>query len=92
MPAANGWAMATEEHHAIELEVALLRRGVDERSNEFERCIRCHRTPLIGERVYEYADGKVACALCRPQLHSEPAASRIVHGHTIRIIDQRSTR
>ena len=92
MAATNGWAMATQEHHAIELEVALLRRGVDERSNEFERCIRCHRTPLVGERVYEYADGKVACALCRPELRAEPAASRIVHGHTIRIVDQRRSR
>jgi len=89
--AANGSPMATQEHHAIELEVALLRRGVDQRSNEFERCNRCHRTPLIGERVYTYPDGTVACALCRPQLGSAPAASRIVHGHTIRIVDQRPT-
>jgi hypothetical protein len=81
--------METQEHHAVELEMALLRRGVDERSIEFERCTRCHRTPLTGERVYEYAGGKVACALCRPQLRAEPAASRIVHGHTIRVIDQR---
>ena len=84
--------MATQEHHAIELEVALLRRGVDERtnrSNEFETCSGCHRTPLIGERVYEYADGKVACALCKPKLDAEPAASRIVHAHTIRIVDRR---
>jgi len=84
--------MATQEeqgHHEPELEVALLRRGVQERSNEFERCSRCHRTPLIGERVYEYAGGKVACALCRPQVRAEPATSRIVHGHTIRVVDQR---
>jgi hypothetical protein len=78
-----------QEHHAIELETALLRRGVDERSNEFERCTRCHRTPLIGERVYEYEGGKMACALCRPQMRTEPATSRIVHAHTIRVIDQR---
>jgi hypothetical protein len=81
--------MATEEHHAIELEMALLRRGVDERSNEFERCTRCHRTPLIGERIYQYQGGALACELCRHELPSEPDASRIVHGHTIRIIDQR---
>jgi hypothetical protein len=81
--------MATQEHHALELELALLRRGVDERSDEFERCTRCHRTPLIGERIYQYVDGKLACELCRHDLRTEPAESRIVHGHTIRIIDQR---
>jgi hypothetical protein len=82
--------METQEHHEPELEVALLRRGVDERSNEFERCTRCHRTPLIGERVYEYEGGKMACALCRPHLRAQPATDRIVHGHTIRVVDQRS--
>jgi hypothetical protein len=81
--------MATQEHHEPELELALLRRGVDQRSNEFERCTRCHRTPLTGERIYEFPGGKLACELCRHELHAEPAASRIVHAHTIRIIDQR---
>jgi len=81
--------MATQEHHAPDLELALLRRGVDERSDEFEHCTRCRRTPLIGERIYQYADGKLACELCRHDVRSEPAASRIVHAHTIRIIDQR---
>ena len=81
--------MTTQEHHEPELELALLRRGVDERSDEFERCSRCHRTPLIGERIYQYHDGALACELCRHELPSEPAANRIVHGHTIRIIDQR---
>jgi hypothetical protein len=88
-PAANQEVMATQEHHEPELELALLRRGVDERSDEFERCARCHRTPLIGERVYEYQDGKLACELCRHERNVAPVASRIVHGHTIRIIDQR---
>ncbi len=82
--------MATQEHHGLEFELALLRRGVGDRSNEFERCDRCHRTPLIGERVYEYTGGKVACELCRGEMRSEPAASRIVHGHTIRIVDRRT--
>ncbi len=81
--------MATQEHHEPELELALLRRGVDERSDEFERCTRCHRTPLTGERIYQYPDGKFACELCRSELSGEPTASHIVHGHTIRIIDQR---
>jgi hypothetical protein len=83
--------MATQEHHEPELELALLRRGVDERSSEFERCTRCHRTPLTGERIYQYQDGKLACELCRHDLPGEPTASQIVHGHTIRIIDQRRT-
>jgi hypothetical protein len=83
--------MATQEHHGPELERALLRRGVDDRSDGFERCDRCHRTPLTGERIYQYQDGKLACELCRHELHGEPAASWIVHGHTIRVIDQRTT-
>jgi hypothetical protein len=77
-----------------ELELALLRRGVDDRDAEQERCACCERTPLVGERVYTYADGTVVCELCSAKSSEPPLGSRLVHGpefgHTMRIIDQRA--
>jgi hypothetical protein len=77
-----------------ELELALLRRGVDQRAAGVECCSRCRRTPLIGERVYVYDDGAVTCELCRSLDADARCESRLVHGpafgHTIRIIDQRA--
>jgi hypothetical protein len=77
-----------------DLELALLRRGVDEIAAECERCRHCHRTPLIGERVYAYTSGAILCELCRTLEGDAPLSSRIVHGpefgHTMRIIDQRT--
>jgi hypothetical protein len=77
-----------------ELELALLRRGVDELAAGCERCGHCHRTPLIGERVYVYDSGPMMCELCRAFEHDPPLASRIVHGpefgHTMRITDHRA--
>jgi hypothetical protein len=86
--------MATSVTGEHELELALLRRGVDALAAGCERCAHCRRTPLIGERVYVYASGSVRCELCRALNAERPLASRIVHGpefgHTMRIIDQRS--
>jgi hypothetical protein len=77
-----------------ELELALLRRGLVELSAECERCARCHRTPLVGERVYSYASGAVLCELCKADQNETPLNSRLVHGHefghTMRITDQRA--
>ena len=77
-----------------ELELALLRRGLDERLTGSERCGRCQRTPLIGERVYLCGEDRVLCELCRELESGGPFRSRLVHGpafgHTIRIIDQRA--
>jgi hypothetical protein len=77
-----------------DLELALLRRGVDELSACCERCGRCHRTPLIGERVYSYGSGVTLCELCRALQHEQPLESRLVHGpefgHTMRVTDNRA--
>src|SRR4029077_4748283 len=75
------------EHHRmstlrdmLDLELALLRRGLDERLAGSERCTCCHRTPLVGERVYVFASGTIACELCRERHREAPLESRIVHG------------
>jgi hypothetical protein len=85
--------MKTPTRAMPELELALLRRGVNDLTEECERCGHCHRRPLIGERVYVYEAGRVLCELCRALLGASAADSHIVHGpefgHTMRIIDQR---
>jgi hypothetical protein len=76
-----------------ELELALMRRGIDDRADSSVRCGRCDRTPLVGEQVHEYAK-KLLCDLCREREREPPLRSRLVHGpafgHSIRIIDQRA--
>jgi hypothetical protein len=76
-----------------DLELALLRRSLADPAHECERCGRCNRSLLIGERVYEYAGGHLACELCRAREHGEPDGARRVHGpafgHTLRIVDRR---
>src|SRR3977135_4090721 len=59
-------SMSASLRDMLDLELALLRRGLDERLAGSERCTCCHRTPLVGERVYVYESGTVACELCRP--------------------------
>ncbi len=76
-----------------ELELALLRRGVDELSARSERCGRCHRTPLVGEYVHQYKK-RTLCDLCAELERKPPESSHLVHGPafgtSIRIIDQRA--
>jgi len=78
----------------LELELALLRRGLDERLAGSERCTCCQRTPLVGEQVYVYGSGVIACELCRERQPERPLQSRVVRGpefgHTMRITDQRA--
>jgi hypothetical protein len=87
-------AMRSPTREMPELELALLRRGLDDMAAGSERCRRCHRTPLIGERVYEDDSGTILCELCLDVKRDAPGESRIVHGpefgHTMRITDHRS--
>ncbi len=77
-----------------ELEIALLRRSIGGMAAESERCGRCERHLLTGERVYEYASGEVLCALCNEREQREPEGSRLVHtqafGSSLRVIDNRA--
>jgi hypothetical protein len=89
--------MGTKEHDApnvcardmAELELALLRRGVDQRAAGRECCSRCRRSPLIGERVYVNGAGALLCELCRAVAGESQLDSRLVHGpafgHTLRL-------
>jgi hypothetical protein len=77
-----------------DLELALLRRSVDDLVTERDPCERCRRTPLVGERVFSYSSGAVLCALCKPNEREALLHSRLVHGpelgQTIRITDHRA--
>ena len=61
-----------------DLELALLRRGVHERVADLKTCRRCHRTPLIGEKVYFYEREIMLCELCRALERDGPVSSGIV--------------
>jgi hypothetical protein len=78
----------------LDLELALLRKGLDERLAGSERCTCCNRTPLVGEQVYVFESGTIACELCRPRQRETPLSTRTVRGpefgHTMRITDQRT--
>lgn len=75
------------------LETALLRRSLAGISADSERCGRCTRTLLIGERVYEYASSGIRCELCRLLEQRPHDDTHTVHGpefgHTIRVLDRR---
>src|SRR5579864_5617608 len=57
MEAANDVWVDEWPRDMAEFERALLRRGVADRGGTHERCSGCHRTPLIGERIYVVEDG-----------------------------------
>jgi hypothetical protein len=86
--------MAATLRDMLDLELALLRRGLDERLAGSERCGCCNRTPLVGEQVYVFSSGVIACALCREDQPGSPLRIRTVHGpefgHTMRITDHRA--
>jgi len=62
------------------LERALLRKGVGARNAAARRCRDCGRAPLVGEHLYTYENGRVACELCKAMRREEPVASELVHG------------
>jgi hypothetical protein len=67
---------------------ALLRRSVGLLADERPRCVHCHRTPLVGERVYLYAQA-IVCELCRPRRQNAPERSELVrspeHKRAVRV-------
>jgi hypothetical protein len=73
-----------------DLELALLRKGVGALAAGRHCCSDCGRTPLVGERVYLFAQRTVVCALCRPLRAAEPERSDLVRhserGHAVRLL------
>ncbi len=59
-------------------ELALLRKSVGALAARRDRCAHCHRTPLVGERVYLYGQ-RLVCELCRPLRREAPERSELVH-------------
>ena len=90
----NPLPMRLDLDDTADLERALLRRGVGQRIAHLERCARCQRTPLVGERIYLYEHDVVRCELCRAAERHVPIGSQLIHGfelgHSIRITDQRA--
>jgi hypothetical protein len=80
------------DREMAELELELLRQGVNQRAAGQECCARCHRSPLIGESVYTYDAARMLCELCRALTREAPNGSRLIHtpafGTTLRILDQ----
>jgi len=75
-----------------DLEDHLVRKSVRRLSHERDRCAVCGRTPLIGEHVHRYEDGRLLCELCRPLKRIEDAREEVVrhneHGHTVRSVQR----
>ena len=70
------------------IERALLRKSVGLLTEARPRCHHCDRTPLVGERVYMYAQALV-CELCRPRRRDTPQRSELVrtpeHKRAVRV-------
>jgi hypothetical protein len=63
-----------------DLELALLRKSVGALQASHRRCVDCRRTPLTGERIHVYEDGRLVCELCRGGRPEEPVRCERVHG------------
>ncbi|HST56823.1 MAG TPA: hypothetical protein VLJ42_13130 [Solirubrobacteraceae bacterium] len=83
-------SMSSFANHVELFERVLLRRSVGELTADRLRCADCGRTPLVGEHVHLYQQGRgVVCELCKDQRREAPAASERVrhseHGQTVRL-------
>ena len=71
-----------------DLGLRLLRKGVRHLAAGRDECAVCRRTPLVGERVFIYANGAAVCHLCRDERAGEPERSELVRhselGHAVK--------
>jgi hypothetical protein len=77
-----------------DLNLRLLRKGVDRLESDRDSCSVCHRTPLVGEHVARYANGTLACALCVDATRGEIERVELVHhsewGHAVKPLGERA--
>jgi hypothetical protein len=59
-------------------ELSFVRSSMRALAGAREGCAGCHRTPLVGETVYFFAD-ELVCELCKPLRRDEPSRSEKVH-------------
>ena len=68
----------------------LVRKSVDALADHRDACGACGRTPLTGEHVQRYEDGRLLCELCRPLRSVTDARDEVVRhsefGHTVRLV------
>ena len=80
--------MLSAASYTAPIERALLRKSVGLLTDERPRCHHCHRTPLVGERVYLYGE-RIVCELCRPRRREAPQATELVrspeHARAVRV-------
>jgi hypothetical protein len=65
-----------------DLSSLLLRKSVVALADSRERCGKCRRTPLPGERLHEMETGRVLCELCRlalPEDKRQAVRSQRIH-------------
>lgn len=63
---------------SVDLDRELLREIADGTEPEPRRCDGCSRTPLIGESVAHYEDGRLRCDLCRAVHREAPVSETLV--------------
>jgi hypothetical protein len=66
----------------------LLRRSLGSVAPRRERCTKCERTPLAGERLHEMDTGRVLCDLClaaQPEDDRRAVRSERVHASEQRL-------
>jgi hypothetical protein len=66
----------------------LLRRSLGAVSQPRERCTKCERTPLAGERLHEMDTGRLLCDLCLaalPEDDRRAVRSERVHAGEVRL-------
>jgi hypothetical protein len=59
-------------------ELSFVRSSMRALTGAREGCEGCHRTPLVGETVYFFAE-QMVCELCKPLRHDTPTRSERVH-------------
>ena len=65
-----------------------MRKSVVALTDKRALCVHCHRTPLVGERVYLYGE-RIVCELCRPRRREAPQATELMrspeHARAVRV-------